>query len=100
MQFNVTENVAAKIQTVKFNEVSVANCGPAALFNEAKLTTTPNNFLEKVQIIHEASFMHELLSSAATIHLIYGLENNNVRRREKTTKKSKHYIKESFRIEQ
>ena len=45
------------------DQISLVNFGPAALFSEAKLTTSSGIHLEKVDNLHTVSLMHKLLTS-------------------------------------
>ena len=45
------------------DEKALVNCGPIAVFSEAKLTTSSEKRLEKVNNLHIISIMHKLLTS-------------------------------------
>ena len=68
------------------DEISLVNFGPVALFSEAKLTTSSEKHLEKVDNLHPISLMYKCLTSGSqTSQLLYGFEESTTIRRQELT---------------
>ena len=68
------------------DQISLVNIAPIALFSEAKLTTTSEKHLEKVDNLHPICLMYKLLtSSQQTSQLMYGFEESTTIRRQELT---------------
>ena len=64
------------------DEISLVNFGLVVLFGEAKLVTSSEKQLEKVDNLHPICLMHELLTSnQQTSQLMYGFEESQATRR-------------------
>ena len=87
------ENISLEFEVLKndntryanSDEINLVNFGPAALFSEAKLTSSGKH-LEKVDNLHPISLMIKLLTSTyQTSQLLYGFEESTTIRRQELT---------------
>ena len=72
------------------DEKALVNFGPVASFSEAKLTTSSDKHLGKVDKLHIISIMHKLLTSQRqTSELMVGVEESvTIRKQELTNKRT------------
>ena len=79
------------------DQISSIIFGPVVLFSGAKLTTSSEKHLEKVDNLHTVSLLNELLTSGQqTSELLYVFEESQATRRiERTTNKTE---KETFLV--
>lgn len=70
---------------VNASEVSLINLGGVALFQEAKLTTSSNKQIERVEPLYQSSLMYKLLSSSHTSDMSCMFEKDYTSRKAELT---------------
>ena len=97
IDFEVTYNVIANTQHAIGDEVCFEKLKPIALFSDAKLATSSNKHLEKLQSLYALNLLHMFLPpSASTAELFFDLDNIITHRRQETTTNKQDLAKGSF----